>query len=257
MSDDLVSFKGLIVSDVETERSLLRDCAATASFPVDWVDAPDTDIAGICRQIAQESLDFIFVDARLKQGNRVTICREARSASGRPLVISVGPTNGSAGSAQSDPGADGVLSRPIDPARASAMIDNCARARLPKHVLVVDDSSNVRAVVRKVLQASRFRLEIAEAADGNSAHEQIESRPFDLVLLDCNMPGVDGFATLERFKNSRADIPVVMITSTRDPRIADRARASGADEFMFKPFYAKDIDTILCRLFGLMGRVAA
>jgi CheY-like chemotaxis protein len=137
------------------------------------------------------------------------------------------------------------------------MIDNCARARLPKHVLVVDDSSNVRAVVRKVLQASRFRLEIAEAADGNSAHEQIESRPFDLVLLDCNMPGVDGFATLERFKNSRADIPVVMITSTRDPRIEDRARASGADEFMFKPFYAKDIDTILCRLFGLMGRVAA
>jgi FixJ family two-component response regulator len=48
------------------------------------------------------------------------------------------------------------------------------------------------------------------------------------------------------------DMKVVMITGTRDVRIEDRARASGAKDFLYKPFFAKDIDAVLNRLFGLM-----
>ena len=78
-------------------------------------------------------------------------------------------------------------------------MERCIRARLPKRVLIVDDSSTVRSVVRKVLQASRFKLEAEEAADGSAAIELAKKKRFDIVFLDCQMPGLDGFATFAEF----------------------------------------------------------
>ena len=254
MSDDLVSFKILVVSGVDAERDLLRECAAKAAFPVDCVEAGSpADTAAVCTSVTRGALDFVFVDSRLPKNDRRTIYQAALASGSRPLVIFVGPADLAAREVmQADATADGLLPRPFDASQAAAMINVCGRARLPKQVLVVDDSANVRAVVRKVLQASRFRLEVAEAADGASAVAQAASRRFDIVLLDCNMPGVDGFATLGRLKRAQDDLSVVMTTSTRDSRIEDRARASGADDFLFKPFYVNDIDAVLSRLFGLV-----
>ena len=65
------------------------------------------------------------------------------------------------------------------------------------------------------------------------------------------MPVVDGFAALAEFQRAHPDMKVVMITGTRDVRIEDRARTEGAKDFLYKPFYAKDIDGVLNRLFGL------
>ena len=56
-------------------------------------------------------------------------------------------------------------------------------------VLIVDDSSTVRSVIRKVLQASRFRLNSDEADEGAKAIAQVEKQPYDIVFLDCHMPG--------------------------------------------------------------------
>jgi CheY-like chemotaxis protein len=136
---------------------------------------------------------------------------------------------------------------------AVAIIGVCVRARLTKQVLVVDDSATTRSIIRKLLQASRFHLRVTEAEDGASAIELASKQRFDVVFLDCYMPGRDGFATLETLKRDHADIQVVMITGTKDYRIEDRARAGGAKEFLFKPFFAKGIDGILYRLFGLIG----
>ncbi len=254
MSDDLVSFKAVIASGVEAERDLLRECTAKGAFPVDYAELSDpNNAAAICGLVAQDAVDFIFVGQHLSKNDRGAIYKAALAAHSKPLVIFVGAADLAAREVlQEDATADGILARPVGKAEAGAMIDNCARARLPKQVLVVDDSAIVRAVVRKVLQASRFRMEIAEAEDGNAAAELVSKQRFDIVLLDCNMPGVDGFATLDRLKSLRNDLSVVMTTSTRDARIEDRARASGADDFLFKPFYANDIDAILRRLFGLV-----
>jgi len=90
---------------------------------------------------------------------------------------------------------------------------------LPKRVLIVDDSSTVRSVIRKVLQASRFKLEAEEAEEGSVAIERAKKQRFDLVFLDCQMPGIDGFAALGILKSAHPDMKVVMITGTRDARI--------------------------------------
>jgi CheY-like chemotaxis protein len=176
-----------------------------------------------------------------------------RDASGRPLAILVGAAEMKTREVLTDGLlVDGVIAKPIDARELSQLIENCIRARLPKRVLIVDDSATVRSIIRKVLQASRFRLEPDEAAEGAAAIEQANQQRFDIVFLDCNMPGLDGFATLSQLKRSHPDSKVVMITGTRDIRIEDRARAGGAADFLYKPFFAKDIDAVLNRAFGLM-----
>jgi len=121
----------------------------------------------------------------------------------------------------------------------------------------VDDSATVRSVVRKVMQASRFRLETAEADDGSAALEQARSHRFDVVFLECNMSGIDGFLVLHELKRDHPDVQVVMMTGTKDIRIEDRAHAAGAKGFLYKPFYADDIDAALHRLFGFTAPKAS
>jgi CheY-like chemotaxis protein len=127
------------------------------------------------------------------------------------------------------------------------------RARLPRRVLVVDDSVTVRSVIRKVLQSSRYRIEVDEAGDGKAALEAAAKQKFDVVLLDCNMPGIDGFTTLSTFLSKHSDTKIVMVTATNDTKNADKARAAGAHDVLCKPFYAKDVDGVMNRLHGLIA----
>ena len=129
------------------------------------------------------------------------------------------------------------------------MLDACVRARLPSRVLVVDDSPTIRSVVRKVLQASRYRFEADEAGEGKAALEQAAKQHFDVMFLDCHIPGLDSFATLAALQRSHPDTKMVMVAATNDTRIADRARA---DDLLFKPFYANDVDAVMNRLHGVM-----
>jgi CheY-like chemotaxis protein len=73
---------------------------------------------------------------------------------------------------------------------------------------------------------------------------------FDLVLLDCNMPGIDGFETLAQIRQKAPRADVVMMTTAEDGDLAKRAEASGAAAFIKKPFYPADIDAIITRLYG-------
>jgi CheY-like chemotaxis protein len=122
---------------------------------------------------------------------------------------------------------------------------------LPTRVLIVDDSGTMRSIVRKILSASRFALDIHEAAEGIAALNQLRVGNFGMVFLDYNMPGLNGFETLAEIKRETPKVAVVMMTSTLDNAIADRAHAAGALAFLKKPFYPADIDRVLERYYGL------
>jgi len=74
------------------------------------------------------------------------------------------------------------------------------------------------------------------------------------VFLDYNMPGLNGVETLSEIKRQYPQLRVVIMTSTENDVIAERARAAGAAAFLRKPFYPADIDAILHRLFGLQAQ---
>jgi DNA-binding NtrC family response regulator len=256
MSDDFISMKLLIVSEAVSERELLRRASAEASIPIEAleIDTPGDSVA-IRELLARQNFDVVFFDSRIAKPARQELLAAIRSAPSRPLAVLIAPATIKTREVFTDGlDVDGALAKPIDLQETRDLVACCIRARLPQRVLVVDDSSTVRSVVRKVLQASRCKLEAEEAADGSAAVELAKRQRFDIVFLDCQMPGIDGFATLGILKAAHPDMKVVMMTGTRDHRIEDRARIEGAKDFLFKPFFAKDIDAVLNRLFGLARR---
>jgi DNA-binding NtrC family response regulator len=256
MRDDFISMKILIVSEAAPERDLLRRVSAEASIPVEAseLDTPDDPVA-MRELLARENFDVVFFDSRIAKPARQELLDIIRAAPSRPLAILIAPATIKTREVITDGlEVDSALAKPMDLQETRDLIACCIRARLPQRVLIVDDSSTVRSVVRKVLQASRCKLEAEEAADGSAAIELAKKQRFDIVFLDCQMPGIDGFATLNVLKAAHPDMKVVMMTGTRDHRIEDRARKEGAKDFLFKPFFAKDIDAVLNRLFGLARR---
>jgi CheY-like chemotaxis protein len=254
MSHELTLLKILVVSEAASERALVRRAAVHASVPIEVTEVEAAADASAARQsLASEAFDVVFFDSRMPKNERLLVLDAIRTAPSRPLAILIGAAEMKTREVLTDGlEVDGLLAKPIEPTEVTELVGNCIRARVPSRVLIVDDSSTVRAIVRKVLQASRFRLNAEEASEGNAAIERVETQRFDIVFLDCHMPGIDGFATLGKLRRAQPDIKVVMITGTRDMRIEDRAHAEGARDFLYKPFFAKDIDAALNRLFGLM-----
>jgi two-component system, chemotaxis family, chemotaxis protein CheY len=109
-----------------------------------------------------------------------------------------------------------------------------------KYCLVVDDSSVIRKVARRILEGLSF--EIGEAEDGKQAIESCTSRMPDAILLDWNMPNMDGYEFLTHLRQmTGGDRPkVVFCTTENDVGHIAKAMGSGADEYVMKPF-DKDI----------------
>ena len=108
-------------------------------------------------------------------------------------------------------------------------------------VLIADDEAPNRALVRRVLEPSGYT--VLEAADGAQAIETVAARLPDLVLLDLEMPEVDGYSALRALKGDPRTrlIPVVMLTS--HDQLVDRVRAMqvGVDDYLIKPFHPAEL----------------
>ena len=91
-----------------------------------------------------------------------------------------------------------MLAKPVNVEEARKLVEICVRAKFPTRVLIVDDSSTMRSIVRKILSASHFALDIHEAPDGMAALEKLRSSNFGLVVVDYNMPGLNGFDMLSQ-----------------------------------------------------------
>jgi DNA-binding response OmpR family regulator len=105
-----------------------------------------------------------------------------------------------------------------------------------KRVLLADDDPALRRLIRATLGESDF--ELLQAADGEDALQVALSEHPLLVLLDVNMPRLDGFEVCRRLKGdpATADIKVVMLTARGSEIDRLEARAAGADEYFSKPF---------------------
>ena len=105
-----------------------------------------------------------------------------------------------------------------------------------KSCLVVDDSSVIRKVARRILEGMHF--EITEAEDGEQALASCKEAMPDAVLLDWNMPVMDGYEFLGNLRRmAGGDVPkVVFCTTENDIDHISRALAGGANEYILKPF---------------------
>ncbi|HEB81508.1 MAG TPA: hybrid sensor histidine kinase/response regulator [Gammaproteobacteria bacterium] len=110
-----------------------------------------------------------------------------------------------------------------------------------KTIMVVDDSITIRKVTERMLQ--RYGINVILAKDGVDATNQLQDHIPDLMLLDIEMPHMDGFevATFVRNEDRLKDIPIIMITSRTGSKHKDKAMKIGVNRYLGKPFQEEDL----------------
>jgi signal transduction histidine kinase/ActR/RegA family two-component response regulator len=115
-------------------------------------------------------------------------------------------------------------------------------------VLLVEDNDISRRVTRQMLE--RLGCEVTLATNGREALQRLQNRPYDLVLMDCQMPEFDGYAAtveIRRREGSTAHVPIVAITADTMKEDRDRCIAAGMDDYVGKPASFGDLEAILRR----------
>jgi len=120
-------------------------------------------------------------------------------------------------------------------------------------VLLVDDEDQLRRVMKDLLERQGYT--VVEARDGAQALEEVDRHAPDIVILDLNLPGVDGYSVLSQLRSRPAtrQIPIIVLTAKGDEDNEVRVLELGADDFLTKPFRAK---SLAARLESALGRRA-
>jgi DNA-binding response OmpR family regulator len=118
-------------------------------------------------------------------------------------------------------------------------------------VLVVEDEAHLAQGLRFNLEAEGYVAEVV--GDGESAMDRLRENKekFDAVVLDIMLPGKDGFSVVSELRAARNYVPVLMLTARGRPEDVLKGFASGADDYLAKPF---DLSILLARLQGLLRR---
>ena len=119
----------------------------------------------------------------------------------------------------------------------------------PKHILIVDDEPRMRRFVRMNLELEKFQ--VSEANDGLEAIRKVRDEMPDLVVLDVEMPQLDGFETLREIRRTAA-VPVIMLTVRGDEEDRIKGLDLGADDYVTKPFSAREL---VSRINAVLRRV--
>ena len=148
--------------------------------------------------------------------------------------------------------------------RASASVDQSALELLEeptvprasggepaRKVLLVDDEDSLRRVMKDLLEREGYA--VSEARDGVQALDQVDRVGPDIIVLDLNLPGLDGYGVLSHLRSRPATsaIPVIVLTAKGDEDNEVRVFELGADDFLMKPFRARALSA---RLEAVLGR---
>ena len=198
--------------------------------------------------------DLILMDVELPQVDGLEATRRIRgheAESGRRVPI-VALTAGATNDLRQETLAAGMsdcLTRPLE---RQQLLDTCARwiDRRPL-LLIADDTADNQLLLSNYLRSSHYRL--AAVANGKEAVEAVERQRPSVVLLDMNMPVMDGYEAaraIRRLPGGEA-VPIVALTSYDGPQERQRCLAAGCTDFLSKPVRRGDL---LARVISLVGR---
>ncbi len=207
----------------------------------------DSGLAHLLR--GESTIDELLRVVDVPQEDAGRMPERPATASGRGAT---GPASGhspAAGTAVAEPEPVSahfdLLEEPAPP-RISGAYGEPARK-----VLLVDDEDSLRKVMKELLERDGYV--VAEARDGVQALDQIDRMGPDIVVLDLNLPGLDGYGVLSHLRSRPATsrIPVIVLTAKGDEDNEVRVFELGADDFLTKPFRARALSA---RLEAVLGR---
>jgi len=115
-------------------------------------------------------------------------------------------------------------------------------------VLVVDDEASIRDLLSKTLALAEYDVDVAP--DGRSALERMRMYPYDLLIADLKMPGMDGLTVIREAKRYRADLPVIVITGFSTESSAIEALNLGVAGYLTKPFRVPQVLAAAAKALG-------
>ena len=117
------------------------------------------------------------------------------------------------------------------------------------HILVVDDDTNTRRLLRAVLERENYT--VSAACDGVEALAVMDSRHVDLVVLDVMMPKMDGYEFTSLLRENNSELPILMVSARHMPEDKKQGFLVGTDDYMTKPI---DEEELLLRIRALLRR---
>ena len=128
-------------------------------------------------------------------------------------------------------------------------INSCKSNRMAELIMIVDDEVGVRELLRDTLKIAGF--ETVEADNGMSALTVLRSHKPELIIIDINMPLMDGFELVERLRGTGDLVPVLMLTARNDQQDISRGLRIGADDYVVKPF---GLEELILRVKAILRR---
>jgi len=205
----------------------------------------ESGVAHILR--GESSLDELMrvVDVPFEEGEEQEL-PAAKPAAGAAAGATTAPTAARKAAAAAAAEGTGSSFELLDSIVASPKV-----TRLKRKVLLVDDEDSLRRVMKDLLEREGYI--VSEARDGVQALDQVDRTGPDVIVLDLNLPGLDGYGVLSHLRSrpATAEIPVVVLTAKGDEDNEVRVFELGADDFLTKPFRARALSA---RLDAVLGR---
>lgn len=117
------------------------------------------------------------------------------------------------------------------------------------HILLVEDHVNIAENIQMFLEMQQYTVTVAH--DGNDGLEIAMTEPIDLLILDINLPGMDGYTLCDMLRKGGKNVPILMLTARGKQEEVVRGLNLGADDYLTKPF---DLDVLLARVRALLRR---
>jgi len=133
-------------------------------------------------------------------------------------------------------------------AASQALPSRPATGATRPRVLVVDDEASIRDLLAKTLALAEYDVDVAP--DGRSALERMRMYPYDLLIADLKMPGMDGLTVIREAKRYKADLPVIIITGFSTESSAIEAVNLGVAGYLTKPFRVPQVLAAAAKALG-------
>lgn len=242
--------KVLVADDSKLIHDVFQQIAAHSPIPFDIVSAGDGQQC--LDALHRGGIHLAFIDVNMPAMSGMEAVGKERAAGNKTFVTLMSAnTNERRMQLAQQLKVYEFLPKPFRPEDVLAILKTYVRVTVPSSALVVDDSTTVRRIIKKVLAGSIFNIDATEAGDGQTALHACAEGDFDVIFLDCNMPGLPGTETLEQLLERDPGVKVIMMTSERNEVRRKWALDRGAFAFLYKPFNATDIDRELHALFNL------
>lgn len=117
------------------------------------------------------------------------------------------------------------------------------------HILVIEDQEKLARNIKEFLETETFAVTVSN--DGREGFEKAMTQEFDVIILDINLPGMDGYVICSMLRERRKDTPIIMLTARAKQEEIVQGLNIGADDYLTKPF---DLEELLARIRALLRR---